>query len=170
MRRSGIYIVLIATMVFGGCSKPDEIVAFEIGDRAPEIHLDYIQGDPVSLAKNTGGKVHIVEFWATWCAPCKESAPHLSSLQRTYRDEGLVVLGISDEDESVVKPYMAEYGADMAYAVALDPEGKTQKKYLEGYGITGIPWAFLIDRDGKVAWVGHPMADELEVELKALLN
>jgi hypothetical protein len=81
-----------------------------------------------------------------------------------------VVLGISDEDESVVKPYMAEYGADMAYAVALDPESETQKKYLEGYGITGIPWAFLIDRDGKVAWVGHPMADELEVELKALLN
>ena len=80
------------------------------------------------------------------------------------------MLGISDEDETVVKPYLAEYGADMAYTVALDPEGQTQKKYLEGYGITGIPWAFLIDRDGNVAWVGHPMAEELESALKPLLE
>jgi len=143
---------------------------FKVGDPAPEVNVDYIQGNSVSIAGNKHGKVHIIEFWATWCAPCKESAPHLSALQKKYGDRGLVVLGISEEDETVVKPYMAEYGADMAYAVALDPEGRTQKTYLAGYGIAGIPWAFLIDRDGNVAWVGHPMADELEEALKPLLE
>ena len=94
----------------------------------------------------------------------------LSDLQRKYGDKGLTVLGISSEEETVVKPYMAEYGYSMAYTVALDPEGVTQKRYVEGYGKEGVPWAFLIDDAGNVVWVGHPMADELEENLKLLLD
>lgn len=162
--------VFLAMVVFTGCSEPETIVPFAVGDRAPELNLTFLQGEPISLTKTRGDRVHIIEFWATWCPPCKESAPYLSQLQENYGEQGLTVLGISDEDETVVKPYLAQYGSDMAYTVALDPEGATQKKYLEGYGIEGIPWAFLLDRAGNVAWVGHPMAPELETELKKLLD
>jgi thiol-disulfide isomerase/thioredoxin len=164
-----ICTLLLGFVAVVGCtSEPEGIESFKVGDSAPDLGVAILQGAPVALGE--GDNVHIIEFWATWCAPCKDSAPHLSELQNTYGDQGLVVLGISEEEESVVKPYLAEYGADMAYTIALDPEGLTQKKYLEGYGIQGIPWAFLVDREGKVAWVGHPMAPELETELKLLLD
>lgn len=160
-------IFLLVLISLGGCSeKPEELVLFQEGAVAPKLDLKILQGPQVTFGNN----VSIIEFWATWCAPCKESAPMLSGLQQKYRDQGLTVIGISSEDETVVKPYMADNGQSMAYTVALDPEGKTQKRYVEGYGKEGVPWAFLIDATGKIAWVGHPMAPELEENLRMLLD
>ena len=167
MRLKYLFILALGVVALSGCAaKVEEIVAFKEGDPAPKLDVDVLQG---ALAA-PGEGVQIIEFWATWCAPCKDSAPFLSSLQERYGYLDVSVLGISDEDETVVKPYLAEFGQDMAYTVALDPEGVTQKKYLEGYGVEGIPWAFLIDRYGSLAWVGHPMSDELEENLLELLD
>jgi len=127
------------------------------GDHAPELgELEFIQGEPFKLADHHKRRVTIVEFWATWCAPCKESAPFLSQLYEKYKDTGLVVVGITDESPEVAKKYLEEMGDDMNYLVAT-MGGDTQKKYLESFGLEGIPYAFIIDKNGRVVWYGHPM-------------
>jgi thiol-disulfide isomerase/thioredoxin len=159
---------LIVTLAFAGCAEkvdaPDALVE---GSIAPEVtNITYLQGDAVEYGTKAA---YLIEFWATWCAPCKESAPVLSRLQAEYKDRGLLVAGFSDETETIVKSYLAAYGANIAYTIGLDPDGVVQKNFIDGYGEMGIPWAFLLDGDGTLIWVGHPMAEELEVELAKLL-
>ncbi|MFP6582671.1 MAG: TlpA disulfide reductase family protein [Candidatus Hydrogenedentota bacterium] len=170
MQSRATYLLLVSILAITGCASDEvpEDTSYTIGDLAPEVTgVTYLQGSPVDRASDHNA--YLIEFWATWCAPCKDSAPILSGFQTEYKNRGLLVAGLSDETESVVKPYLAEYGANMAYTIGLDPMGAVQKQFLEGYGISGVPWAFLLDGDGKVVWVGHPMAPELVEELATLL-
>jgi thiol-disulfide isomerase/thioredoxin len=153
-----------------GCT-PEQapITPIDIGSPAPPIvHANYIQGSRSTLDDATIDKVHIIEFWATWCPPCKESAPILSALQQKYPDQ-LRIIGITDELESTVIPYLATSGESISYTIALDPDGQIQEAYIKGIGEEGIPWAFLIDTQGKLVWVGHPMSSELPFEIEKLL-
>jgi thiol-disulfide isomerase/thioredoxin len=86
----------------------------------------------------------LVNFWATWCAPCRKEMPDLQSLYKKYKDKGFVVLAISNEDESKVKPFVGEQG--VKYPVLLD----TSKKVGEQFQIQGIPRSFLYNREGKL--------------------
>ncbi len=141
----------------------------ELGDPAPDLQVSVVKGDPVQLARDRG-KVYIVEFWATWCGPCKYSIPHLTKLQEKYRDKGLVVVGISAETPPVVKPFVEKQGKGMNYTVAVDESRKTSRAYMEPFGVTGIPWAFVVDRDGLLVWTGHPMDPFMEELVGALLE
>ena len=104
----------------------------------------------------------IVEFWATWCAPCRASIPHLTELQQRYASQGLVVVGLTKEDPDnrleKVKAFVTQQGDRMGYAVGFDADGNAYRDYMQAAGQQGIPTAFLIDRAGKVAWIGHPMS------------
>lgn len=111
--------------------------------------LDFIKANP-----NIKGKPAIVEFWATWCPPCRESIPHLNAIYDKYQKQGLEVIGISNESKPVVKKFIET--TPMKYHVAID-EGS---KYSKPFDIEGIPHAFLVDKSGKIVWEGHPM--ELE--------
>lgn len=99
------------------------------------------------------GKIVVLEFWATWCAPCKTSIPHLVEIQKKYRDDGVVVVSLTDEDREAanIDAFMAEMKMD--YIVG------TGSNTLNDYGVTGIPTAFIIDRQGILRWSGHPMDD-----------
>ena len=125
--------------------------ALEVGDAAPAIPVTtWVSNTPVSLA-SAKGKVLVVEFWATWCGPCKVTIPHLNKLHAKYRDQKAVFVGVSREKEAVVRKFMA--GLPMSYHVGLSADTAA---YMQG--IRGIPHAFVVDGAGKIAWHGHPMS------------
>ena len=117
--------------------------------------MEWVKGDPVEFQD---GKVYVVEFWATWCPPCRTSIPHLTELQHKYKDKGVTIVGISTENDSEkVKKFVAEWDTRMDYTVAIDASRSVSKHYTEAFGAGGIPHAFIVDGQGKIAWHGHPM-------------
>jgi len=126
-----------------------------LGDKAAPLDgLTYIKGEPVTFEE---GKVYVVEFWATWCGPCKKSMPHLTALQKKLKDRGVTVIGItSEENLAKVRAFVTEQGEAMGYTVAIDPEKKVADAYLKAFNQRSIPTAFIVDNKGRVAWFGHP--------------
>ena len=131
--------------------------AASIGDPAPPILVnDTVKGTPVDLAAGKGKQIFVVEFWATWCPPCRESIPHLTQLQKKYQKKGVTIIGISDETVEAVKPFVRKMGGSMNYVVAVDTDHRTYAPYMDAYGREMIPTAFVVDTQGRVAWVGYP--------------
>lgn len=128
------------------------------GDAAAPLQIsEWVKGDAVDLAAGKGKNIYVVEFWATWCGPCRQSIPHLTELQKKYKDQGVVFVGISDEESDTVKKFVKKMGAKMEYTVAVDDGKKTSAAYMDAFGQEGIPTAFVVDKQGAVVWVGHPM-------------
>jgi len=125
--------------------------------------LEFVKGDPVESFQTN--QAYVLEFWATWCPPCRTSIPHLTELQKKFKD--IVFIGISNEEKAVVSKFAKEMGSKMDYRVAVDPEGITQK-YMTKYNVQGIPHAFVIDKEGKMCWHGHPTDNSFEKTLTAL--
>ncbi len=139
----------------------------KLGDAAAPLDIaTWVKGDPVTIAP--GETTYVVEFWATWCGPCRKSIPHLTNLQKQYRDKNVVFVGVSKEDAATVKPFVDQMGDKMDYTVAVDDAGKTSAAYMGRYGQNGIPTAFIVNKKGQVAWLGHPMAG-LDVALDDIL-
>jgi len=131
--------------------------AAKIGDPAAPLHVaQWIKNGPVDLASGKDKTVYVVEFWATWCPPCVQSIPHLTELQAKFKDQGVVVVGISDEMPKEVQPFVKKMGGKMNYNVGLDDGSQTNKAYMDAYHQNGIPTAFVIDKTGAVVWVGYP--------------
>ena len=105
--------------------------------------LTDLQGKTWSL-RELKGKVVLVNFWATWCPPCRKEMPDLNTLYQRFKDQGFVVLAISDEDADKVKPFIAE--RNISYPVMLDPGRKVN----ELFQVEGIPKSFVYDREGKL--------------------
>jgi thiol-disulfide isomerase/thioredoxin len=126
--------------------------------------LDDIDGQEFHLAEHLGEKVLLLNFWATWCEPCRIEMPHLDRLQRTYRDVGLEILCISmDGPESVsqVRNHVGRYG--YAFSVLVDMESEVTQLYNPR---RAAPFNALIDRSGTVVWSheGYAPGDETELE------
>jgi thiol-disulfide isomerase/thioredoxin len=134
-----------------------------VGDPAPAIEgLTWIKGTPATKYKD--GRVYVVDFWASWCAPCNEAMPHLSALQRKYADRLTIVgidvfegLGGGEAEVDAVRDFVKRKGEKMAYTVAMDDPNKQTAfhAWVTASGSFGIPAAFIIDQRGKVAWTGH---------------
>jgi thiol-disulfide isomerase/thioredoxin len=148
----------------------------KIGDKAPALNVaKWVKGTPVKSFEP--GKVYVVEFWATWCGPCKQSIPHLTELQKKYAGK-VTFNGISvweekdpENEEYIVKveDFVKEWGDKMAYNVAADgKEGIMSRTWMEAAKQGGIPTAFIVNQEGRVAWIGHPMADLDEVLQKVV--
>jgi peroxiredoxin len=119
----------------------------EENDAAIE-HADFtltdLEGKTWTL-QSLHGKVVLVNFWATWCPPCRKEMPDLDALYRKFKDQGLVVLAISDEEIAKVKPFLA--ARNLGFPILLDPG----RKINELFRIDGIPKTFIYDREGKLA-------------------
>jgi thiol-disulfide isomerase/thioredoxin len=140
-----------------------------IGDDAPAIDIaNFVKGEPVKGFEK--GKVYVVEFWATWCGPCIQNMPHLTKMQQKYKDKGLTIIGISSNERkktndkgepdgglSLVKPFVERMGDRIGYTIGLDNNNITDQRYMQAAGQSSIPAAFVVDKQGKLAWFGHPM-------------
>lgn len=135
-----------------------------IGDPAPKLEVkEFVKGTPVKAFEP--GKTYVVEFWATWCGPCRVSIPHLTELQKKY--PGITFVGVSvwENDQAGVKPFVEKMGEKMDYRVAMDEvpkgaqgsEGAMARTWMTAAGERGIPTAFVVNGQGKIAWIGHPM-------------
>ncbi|CAJ0762548.1 22408_t:CDS:2 [Entrophospora sp. SA101] len=120
-----------------------------IGTTVPAIEgLEFLKGEPVTIGRPDSSPVVIVEFWATWCPPCRNSIPHLSEIQNKYKKA--IIVGITSEKDKIssVKTFIDEMGDKMNYRVAVDIEGSARSI------------------KNQIIWVGHPMTEEFEQEIQ----
>lgn len=128
--------------------------------------LDCVQGSVSSFEAHRGRTVLVVEFWATWCPPCRSSIPHLNQLYQTYRHRQVEFVGVSSSEErGPVEEFVRKMGKEMSYTVAVDPR-RVSQSLMQQYNVTGIPCAFVVAADGQVVWHGHPMDEALERSLE----
>ena len=155
--------VVLAACLFTGCSSETVKAASVKPDNerkaAPEFALKDADGKLVHLS-DYKGKVVLLDFWATWCGPCKIEIPWFMDMQRKNRDRGFEVLGVSMDDEGweVVKPFLSDLQVN--YRVVIGNDVTAQ---LYG-GVDALPTTFLIDRGGKIAAVHVGLASKKDFE------
>ena len=133
------------------------------GKPAPPLSADrFVKGEPRTSLEP--GVVHVIEFWATWCGPCVRGIPHLSELQRANPDVRVVGIagcergGSPEEQEARVRSFVEGKGDAISYAVAFDGDGSMFRGWMEAARARTIPCAFVVGKDGAVAYVGPPDA------------
>jgi cytochrome c biogenesis protein CcmG/thiol:disulfide interchange protein DsbE len=182
-----IYIILTLMFVINGCDKKEsepvqqtdvktkeqtakpsvgEVSADSGYESAPSFTLQNINGESVSLS-DFSGKVVILDFWATWCPPCKKEIPHFIELYEQYKDKGCAIVGIALDREGIdiVKPFVQKNAIN--YPVLL-PDGRVAQAY---GGINSIPTTFVIDSAGKIRrkYVGYRDKSVFEADIKEFL-
>jgi thiol-disulfide isomerase/thioredoxin len=164
MMRPGLAAVLCGFVGLAGPGAATSGFAQEslVGRRLPPVNVGrLIQGTTRELGAWGDGKVYVLDLWGTWCAPCIKNIPALTRLQAAYRDRGLVVIGYSWERPEILEPFVRRMGDRMRYVVVADPAEVTLKGLTAMEAVRSFPYAFLIDRQGLVAWQGHPEDDDL---------
>ncbi|MES2849692.1 MAG: TlpA disulfide reductase family protein [Bacteroidota bacterium] len=137
----------------------------KVGDIAPEIALPGINGDTVKLS-SFKGKVVMIDFWASWCGPCRKSNPHVQKLYEKFKDKGFEVLGVSIDNrkESWIKAIRKD---KIKYTQVLDGEGWDANTAVK-FGVDAIPATFLLNKEGVIVAVDLE-GKELEEKIRELL-
>ncbi len=150
-------IILYLTIIFIFIGRHAEAV--QIGDPAPEINIsEWVKGDKVNFETGKGKTIYVIVFWATWCEPCQECIPHLSDMQKKFKDKDVVMIAVSTEETEDVKRFVKEKGNEIAYTVAVDSnDDRTYRNYMEAFGMDDIPYSFVVNRQGNVVWQSHPL-------------
>jgi thiol-disulfide isomerase/thioredoxin len=142
------------------------LAGWKEGTSLPALGSFQLEGTPPA----TAGKVVLVDFWASWCGPCRQSFPVLDNLQKQYGREGLVVIGVNvDKDSAAMKKFLSEH--PVAFAVVRDAAQKLVGKA----DVQSMPASFLVDRQGNVRFIhtgfhGEKTAEEYAKEIQTLLG
>jgi thiol-disulfide isomerase/thioredoxin len=121
----------------------------EVAKKAPEIKAEYWMNSKPLTLEGLKGKIVVLEFWATWCPPCRKSVPHMMELNKKYAGQGVVFIGLTDEPKEKAEPFIKEMQVDYPLGGA----SQTRREY----GVNKIPTAFIIDPSGMIAWTGLPL-------------
>ena len=178
-------LLLAGVLGWGLITHP--LSAAELGMDAPPLNLaKFVKGDAVELAKGKGSQVYVVEFWATWCGPCKASIPHLTDFQKKNKDHVTLISvaaserkpkeGETDNRLPNLQKFVADQGDKMGYTIAYDGDREMSNDWMKAAGQQFIPTAFVVDGEGKLAWVGtvgddkgkKGMEEAVEKSVKAL--
>ena len=157
MKTKFLLTVFCLVLTAAGLAEQKKIWAKSfLGQPAPKLVVEkWLTAEP-----NCKGKFVLVDFWATWCPPCRKAIPELNALHKKFGDK-LVVIGLSDEAEAAVKK-MAE--PKIEYSSAIDPQARMKK----AVGVTGIPHVIIMDPQGVVRWEGFPLLEGHELTEKVV--
>jgi peroxiredoxin len=139
-------IALAFALLLAGCAESgaDGARGIDKGDRAVDFTLKMLDGREVSLDDYLGSPV-LINFWATWCPPCRAEIPDLEAAYQAHKADGLVVLGVSVQDKpEIVDPFIDIMG--MTYPIVLD----TNAQVMNTYRLLGLPTTIVVDRDGVI--------------------
>ena len=168
MNKSYLNLLVIAlALVAVACSKTDSKLpaesSAEINDAAPDFTLKDLTGRNISLS-DYKGKVVLLEFWATWCPPCKASVPALVALHKKYEQQGFIVVGVSIDSDSDASEKVRQFSAshNINYPVLLANE--TTPKL---YNVISIPTSFLIGKDGNIADIYRGYSEAFDSKISA---
>lgn len=143
--------------------EPERPYELMVGDVAPAIHVDeWLTGEAAELEN---GKLYWIYFWSTWSAPSLVNFESMTALQKKYEDKGLVVIGVTREDDRgnrlfAVKKEIEAHASVIDFRLAWDEKGETWKRFMTASGFHKIPHGYLVDREGRIAYMGHPGAVE----------
>lgn len=176
MHRRLIALAALAAIVLPAWASA-QTVKLDIGDKAPELKVaQWAKGTPVTAF--AAGSVYVVECWATWCGPCRQSIPHVTELAHKYAGKATFIgmnvwesRGATPDPGALdkVTKFVADMGDKMDYNVAVDgPDKAMATAWMEAAGERGIPCAFIVGADGAIAWIGHPM--EMDAPLAAVIE
>jgi peroxiredoxin len=157
-----VFVFILALFLLGACSQGS---AVEIGQKAPQFSLTDINGKQVNLS-DFNGKVIILDFFASWCPPCRQEVPDFVALQKAYGDKTFTMVGVALVSAREAKDFASKAGIN--YPVLVDDE-----KVSGAYGpIRSIPTTFVLDKDGKIVkmYIGFRSKDTFEKDIKELLK
>jgi thiol-disulfide isomerase/thioredoxin len=145
-----------------------------VGDEAPMIkYSKWVKGTPVDAFEKN--KIYVVEFWATWCIPCKASIPHLTEMAHKYKDITFIGIGASEHPkegetpEGLIEAFVKEIGDKMDYNICVDATDKFMaNNWMKAAQQNGIPCAFIVDKDARIRWIGSPK--EMEEPLAQIIE
>lgn len=156
-RRAAVcFLTTVVASSSVGAAAPDQLL---IGDRPPPLgdKATWIRGSPVDQFEL--GRVYVLDYWATWCGPCIANIPHLNELSSKYKDQNTTIIGIAVQpSEASMSPrdYALQEKSHFGYAVAEEVNGLVEQSFIIPTGHSGLPFAQIIDRSGRLAWMGHP--------------
>ena len=147
-----------AIAILKGYAQEPLTKVLQIGDAAPKLQVaKWIRGEKIETFQP--GRIYVLEFWATWCKPCIAGMPHLSVLANKYKEDveviAVSVMERKDTDLAVIEKFVKSMGSKMDFKVAAEKDRYMTTNWLHAAGERAIPNAIVVDKEGKIAWIGH---------------